>query len=232
MQNSKGQDIQKAITTSDMFQILSLLLHIPTPEIIAGLLDGSLPEDILTILGELNFSVEVIEKFKTDFLLIQNSNMTKEELLLEMRREYTRLFSHPQEPEIAIYETMFRYNPETGEERPSLYISPTALDAERCYKKAGLIMSKELNEPSDHIATEMEFMTYLYTRKAIALKNHLEEELAAREAQIIEFKETHLKKWAKAFFETLASINNSDYYKIVGEIGRIFMVEILEIQTA
>ncbi len=231
MQKSNEHDFQKTIAVSDMFQLLSMLLYIPTSEIVSGLNNGSLSEDVLDILYELGFSTEIVEEFKKDFLQIQNNKQTEEKLLTEMRREYTRLFSHPQNPEIYIYETMFRYDAKTGEDQPSLYISPAALDAERCYKKAGLLISKEMNEPSDHMAIEMEFMTYLYTQKAIALKNNFEEEIARRDAEIMEFKEAHLKKWALAFFDKLASINNSNYYRIFGEIGRIFMTEILETKT-
>ena len=231
MKNSNEYDIRKAIATSDMFQLLSILLYLPTPEIVKGLSDGSLSQDILIVLSELGFSVEIVEEFEKGFLLMQNSDQTGEKLLTEMRREYTRLFFHPREPEIAIYETMFRYDSKTGESQPSLYISPAALDAERCYKKAGLAMSKEINEPSDHMAIELEFMTYLYTQKAIALKNNLEEEISRRDAEIIEFKEAHLKKWAIAFFNKLATVNHSNYYKIIGEIGSIFMTDILETKT-
>lgn len=231
MKKFNEHDFQKAIAISDMFQLLSMLLYIPTPEIVKGLRDGSLSEDLIAILVELGFSTETVDEFKQAFLQFQTNKQTEEKLFREMRREYTRLFSHPQNPEIHIYETMFRYDSKTDENRPSLYISPAALDAERCYKKAGLAMSKEMNEPSDHMGTEMEFMTYLYTQKAIALKNNSQEEITRRDTEIIEFKDAHLKKWAVAFFDKLASIDNSNYYRIFGEIGRIFMTDILEIKT-
>jgi TorA maturation chaperone TorD len=227
MENTMERDIQEAIAASDMYQLLSMSLHLPTQEIAAGLLDGSLAEDVLAILGELDFSLETIEKFRTNFLEIQNNKQTQEELLSKMRQEYTRLFSHPKEPEVAIYETLFRYDPENDEGKPSLFISPAALDAERCYKKAGLVMSKELNEPGDHMATEMEFMMYLYLQKAKALQENKSDELSRREAEIKEFTDLHLRKWAKEFFDLCSTESSSEVYRVFGQIGSSFMAKIL-----
>jgi TorA maturation chaperone TorD len=227
MEIHRAQEMQNAIARSDMFQILSILLHIPNLEVVEGLANGSIVEDLLNIISELGFSAGDIEKLSTDLLWAQNNKLTEKELLSEMRREYTRIFIHPTEPQIPIYETLFRYDPQTMKETPSLYISPAALDAEHCYKKAGLVMSKKTNEPSDHMAIEMEFMTYLYLQKALALKNNLEEEISAREVQIAEFEERHLKKWAKDFFTKLA-LENNNFYKAIGGIGSLFMTKLLE----
>lgn len=227
MESTIERDIQRAAAASDMYQLLSMFLHLPTREIAAGLLDGSLAEDVLAILSELDFSIETIEQFGTSFAKIQNRQQTAEKLLSEMRQEYTRLFTHPKEPEIAIYETLFRYDPESDEGKPSLFISPAALDAERCYKKAGLVMSKEINEPGDHMATEMEFMMYLYLQKAKALKEEQQEEIERREAEIKEFSELHLQRWAKQFFDRCVESSNSEVYRTFGELGSIFMTKML-----
>ncbi|MGE4273332.1 MAG: molecular chaperone [Desulfitobacterium sp.] len=219
MENTIEQKIQKAISTSDMHQILAIALQLPTQELVKGVLNGSLADDILSIYQELDLPNETIENLVTKFAELKNSKITKEELLTELRQEYTRLFTHPKKSEIEIYETLFRYVPEEGEGKPSLFISPAALDAERCYKKAGLVKSKDVNEPGDHMATEMEFMMFLYLEMAKALQGDNKEEVARREAEIKEFNELHLQRWAKFFFEKMATVSHSAFYRIIGEIG-------------
>lgn len=227
-ENEQEQAIQNALAASDMYQLLAMLLHLPTEEIVLGLLDGSLGADISAIFQELDFPRDEIEKIRTKLIALQGNLNLKSELLTEMRQEYTRLFTHPQKPLVGIYETMFLFKPdEEGEERPSLFISPAALDAERCYKKAGLIMSKELNEPGDHMATEMEFMMYLYLQKAKALQENNSAGLTRREEEIKEFADLHLRKWAKEFFALCSTESKSEVYRVLGQIGSSFMAKML-----
>ncbi|MBS3975236.1 MAG: molecular chaperone TorD family protein [Syntrophomonadaceae bacterium] len=225
--NTLEVDIQKAIAASDLYQILSISLWLPTEQLTAGLLDGSLAEDVCSIMGELKFSEEEIEKFK-DKLNLQGKSISEEELLIDLRQEYTRLFNHPNEPQVDIYETLFLHDPEEGEKaKPALFISPAALDVERIYRKAGLLRSGEVNEPSDHMATEMEFMMYLYLQKARALQENNTEEVARREDEIQEFNEVHLKKWARDFFDLCTSSSNHTVYRTFGEMGKLFMQRVL-----
>lgn len=221
-------EIQKSIAASDMYSLLSMLLHLPTEEIAAGILDGSLAEDVLAIFEELGFSDNRIETIKTKLGALQRIS-GKDELLTEMRREYTRLFAHPKKPAIDIYETLFLFQPQEGQkDKPTLFISPAAMDAQRCYKQAGLVKSKEANEPEDHMATEMEFMAYLYMQKAKALNEDNQEGLAQRNEQIKEFSELHLRKWGIDFFDSCISSSERDVYRTFGQIGSTFMSKMLE----
>ncbi|MEA5025599.1 Chaperone protein TorD [bioreactor metagenome] len=229
MEKTTEREIQRAISTSDLYQILAMSLHLPNTEIAQGLLAGSMAEDIIAIFQELGFSDEATKKIETVLLAIQNSQSLTEELLSDLRQEYTRLFTHPKKPEIEIYETLFLYNPEESRIKPALFISPAAMHAEHCYEKAGLVPSKEVNEPGDHMATEMEFMMFLHLEKAKALQADNQEELARREAEIQEFETLHLQKWAHSFFEKMASISHSDFYRALGAIGSILMVDRLSI---
>lgn len=226
------KDIQNAASISDMYQLLSILLHAPTKELVRGLLDASLVEDILSIFKELNFPQSIADNISTKINAIKNINQDEDKLLSSLRQEYTRLFLHPKRAEIAIYETMFLHEPENSDQEPMLYISSAAMDAERCYKKAGLVLSTDFNEPSDHMATEMEFMMYLYLEKAKAIKNNQPEERDKREAEIKEFEEIHLQKWASNFFQELVSKSENGFYLAVGEMGLFFIDEMLATKAA
>ena len=113
-------------------KLKSLSLRLPTEQLATGILDGSVAEDVCAIMSELDFPEDDIEKIKSNLLLLQGGLATKKELITEMRQEYTRLFTHPKKPSVDIYETVFLYNPEEeNEQRPSLFISPAAMDAEQ-----------------------------------------------------------------------------------------------------
>lgn len=228
MQAVQEKELQHALAASDLYQFLSMFLRMPTGEIAAGLLDGTIAEDICAILKELDFPSESIDSVCAGLISLQCNPQNREKLHSDMRKEYTRLFSHPENPVIDIYETLFLADikPDNGE-KPALFISPAALDAERCYKKAGLTLSKEVREPADHMATEMEFMAYLHMEKAKALHEENKEKLSQIEGDIEEFTDIHLKKWALAFFEKCMVSSHHPAYKIFGEIGKVFMEKVL-----
>ncbi|MGS0765385.1 TorD/DmsD family molecular chaperone [Syntrophomonas curvata] len=227
MQNTTEQRIQTAIAASDLYQLLAISLQLPTREITAGLLDGSLAEDVLAIFDELGFPAHLQEDLKTEFSQIQQESKNQEELLSDLRKEYTRLFTHPQKSQIDIYESLFLFNPQELGEKPLLFISPAAMDAERCYKKAGVIRSKEVNEPGDHMATEMEFMMFLYLQKAKALQEGNQTGAERREEEIREFYDVHLQKWAIDFFGRCTILSKHPFFRAVGKTGSIFMEEML-----
>jgi TorA maturation chaperone TorD len=193
--NRNEPEIEKSVAASDMYRLLFMSLDFPTEELASGLLDGSFEKDVAAIFEELGFPAENRENIRSRLIAWKGNKKNSNQLLTEMRREYTRLFTHPKKPAVALYETTFRYDPEDElQSKPSLFISPAARDAERCYKKAGLVMSGTVNEPADHIATQMEFMMYLYLQKAKSIRASNHADLVIIEDQIREFIQAHLQK--------------------------------------
>lgn len=224
MVNEQELEYQKAAAASDMFQLLALSMHLPQKDLVVGLLEGGIADDVTALFRELGFDPEDTRNLEKTFENIRSNGESKENLLSELRQEYTRLFTHPKKTVIPIYEALFRYiYEEQGGARPLLFVSPAALDAERCYKKAGLKMSKAVNESGDHMGTEMEFMMYLYLQKAKAIQENDQEELARRNEEIEEFERLHLKRWAKEFFSQCKTASKSKFYSAIGEIGSLFM---------
>ncbi|KGK90454.1 dehydrogenase [Desulfosporosinus sp. HMP52] len=219
MNTIEEQKVKEACATSDFFQLLSISLRLPTTELAEALLDGSYRQDGINILEELSCS-------KKDLLLVSESLDTlkgsKEgltPLLIEMRREYTRLFDDPKQPALNIYETLFLHNPEDGQ-GAMLFMSPTALDVERCYREAGVSLVRQSAEPADHMATELEFMMYLYGKKGQALKEENHEALEKIEQQIQQFERMHLKKWCVEFFNGLHTKSTSNSYQALAKLAK------------
>ncbi|BAE82678.1 TorD/DmsD family molecular chaperone [Desulfitobacterium hafniense] len=225
---AKEIEIQHVIAASDMYQLLSRFLHLPTEEISIGILGGSLAEDVREIFEELGVDNSRTREIQSRLRALQEETSGKSDYLSALRQEYTRLFTHPRNPVIDIYETYFLFQPEEGgQDKPALFISPAALDAERRYKQAGLTRAKEFNEPGDHMATELEFMAYLYLQLAKALLEDNPEGIFQRKEQIKEFTEIHLQKWAREFFNRCTADSQMEVYQIYGLIGSTFLNKML-----
>ncbi|NMA69831.1 MAG: molecular chaperone TorD family protein [Desulfitobacterium sp.] len=220
-------EVMNVLAISDFYQLLSISLRLPDNDLAKGMLDGSYGQDAVNILEELHCNEEEIAQVKKLFEQLATDKDKVTPYLIEMRREYTRLFDDPKKPALGIYETVFLHNPEEEKEGVMLFMSPAALDAERCYKEAGVGLVKETAEPADHMATELEFMMYLYGKKGQALQKGNEEELDLLKKQINEFKELHLHKWALDFFKKLQSEAKLLPYQGIAQLGIVGLEKIL-----
>lgn len=219
------EQIYLAFSTSDFYQLLSMSLQLPSTQFADALLDNSYKDDVLSILAELSCSEEDIMEVEKTFGQLQNSVENAYHLLEEMRMEHTRLFYHPKNPALDIYETMFLKSLKEGSEKPMLFVSPEAIHVEKCYKEAGLTM--KTREPADHIVTEMEFMMDLYGRKAIALQDDDKEGLEKIQKYIKNFEEMHLGKWAYEFFAGLETKSTILSYQSMGKLAKIGLGQVL-----
>lgn len=225
--NCQREDALNAFTISDFFQLLSISLRLPSHELAQALLDGSYGRDALYILEELSCAQEEIVSVRE---ALQNLAPNEEDVnafLIQMRREYTRLFDDPKKPAVSIYETLFLHNPEEDRGGVMLFMSPAALDAERCYRGAGVSLVKQSAEPADHMATELEFMMYLYAKKGKALQEESTEELAVLEKQIKEFTDLHLHKWCRGFFDKLECEAELIFYRGLCRLGKAGLNKII-----
>lgn len=218
---------KRLLACSDMYQLLSLFLRLPTTELVDGLLDGSLKQDVRDIFEELDVPEEETASIMEGLGEYGANSHDPKEILSDLRREYTRMFTHPKQPVVCIYEALFLWSADSDEPRPSLFISPAALDAERCYKRAGLARSKEVNESGDHFATQMEFMMALCRELAIAIQEDDEAKLSEYEATLEEFAKLHLHRWARPFFRECANVSENRTMTAFWDIGNVFFARYL-----
>lgn len=208
-----------AFATSDFYQLLSLSMQFPSEELAIAMSDGSYLEDGIAILEDLSCSNEEIQFVrKAAEQLTTAKDSTK--LLKEMRCEYTRLFNDPKRPQLAIYESVFHYLPAGNKEKPMLFMSPEAMDAEKCYRDAGIKVETKFGEPADHMAVELEFMMFLYANKGKALLENNPSELEMINRHIQKFTEGHLNKWGFKFFEHLEATTTHEHYKLIAIIAK------------
>ncbi|MFC2056741.1 molecular chaperone [Chloroflexota bacterium] len=107
----------------------------------------------------------------------------------------------------------------------SVYTSPDRLvmqDARdqvvKLYREEGLGRAEEFNEPEDHIAFELEFMSYLCQKTTEALKDGDKGGASGYLKKQKNFLEEHLTCWVLAFCDDVQRLARGDFYKAVAKI--------------
>jgi TorA maturation chaperone TorD len=132
----------------------------------------------------------------------------------EVEEEYVRLFLV--NPEAPLYE--------------SFYIDPKrqatgwiAAQLEGEYSERGLALSPSLQEPPDHVAVELEFMSFLCDLEAQAW----EKEALKEGFQVLQwewnFLGSHLERWFPAFVQQVAMADQEGLYAVTAEAADAFI---------
>jgi len=129
--------------------------------------------------------------FEDELSALKNSNSTPEELELE----YNRLFYGPGELLCPPYESIYKEKKLFGK---------ATLEVINIYGKYDFQLNKEITEIPDHIALELEFMSFLCKNKLL-------------QGQLSFLKE-HLMPFVKKFYEVLEDCARIDLYKNIAKL--------------
>jgi TorA maturation chaperone TorD len=91
------------------------------------------------------------------------------------------------------------------------------------YSMAGLTVSPKLNELPDHIAIELEFMSFLCEKELLALKDRNEEIAVVAQMEQKNFMGEHLARWYPKFAMKVLSETGEDLYKLLIKTGFVFL---------
>lgn len=203
---------------ADMLGLLSCLMSYPTTDVAAGLTDSSIAQDVHQIAAELGMDPECADPGA----LRAYEGGSPEDVLESIRISYTAMFTHPQEPLLAITEMRFRDIANKVDTPSTAFLNLAALHAEQCYRHAGFALSTaQSREPGDHMAAELEFASRLYTRLYVAIVHEDADEAAKQKELIGEFR-PHLDAWAASFFDACAQHAEHPLYAWTGTVGREF----------
>ena len=203
--------IDTMISLADAYQLLAIALRYPTEELAQGVADGTFAADLSACMAELGLHSDA-EKAQAAFAAAQDVDLSA------MRTEYTGLFLVPKKEKVFIYESRFLYPKDANPKDYMMFVSPCALHAEQCYKDAGVRVRKDLNEPSDHAATEMEFMSHLYRCAAQAVSDAKAERIWLMRARA--FHKAHIAKWMADFCTQLEETTQLPVYRAIAAAGR------------
>jgi len=132
-----------------------------------------------------------------------------DELLLDLQKEYTRLCFVSKPRLVPLFESVYKEG--------KLYQDSTFQIA-RLYDEAGIKLGSEFKLPPDHIALELEFMSYLIYQEIEALKNGNadNEEMALRLQN--ETMHDHLMNFGLNFADRLTRHAQTPFYQGIGAV--------------
>ena len=129
-------------------------------------------------------------------------------------REYDRLFCHRTTILCPIYEAEYDRNRAVSQ-------GPTLADIAGFYRAFGLELV--VSERPDHLALELEFMSVLAYKEALAGQNNLAEQAEiCRDAQK-KFLEAHLGRWVGIFAETVMRTSQLKFYRDLARELKAFL---------
>ncbi|WP_304854084.1 TorD/DmsD family molecular chaperone [Adlercreutzia caecimuris] len=101
----------------------------------------------------------------------------------------------------------------------SVFTSPKGImmqeardDAVKRYAEVGMVVSKDLNEPEDHLAFELEYMAILHDRMAKVAEESDEEELVALKEKASSFAANHLLNWVGLLQKRVTKYSKEPFY--------------------
>lgn len=206
---------------ADAYSLLAYLLQPPTKETAEQLVATSIGDDVRQIAVEAGLEGD-LAAIADQFDRAHAQLAASDDALGQVRREYTRVFTHPTNPLILLYEGVF-----TDVERVAvglesthavLFVNPTAADAERRYKAVGF-ETNTYRVPADCITVELEFMGILHENMARALLEN-DAVAAGRFGEALDtFIETHIVKWVPRFFARCEEECAHELYRAAGSFG-------------
>ena len=143
---------------------------------------------------------------------------THQAVLDELEKEYTRLFVNafprvPAPPYSSVY--LDKYGRVWGQ---------STAQAARLYEAAGLSIARDFHDIPDHIAAEMEFVSYLIMEQQKGKQDAFIpfQELASIERR---FLTDHLLRWTPAFFSRVVECSRLTFYHVTASLSRQFVEE-------
>lgn len=207
-------DADDALACADAACLLHAFVILPTPELTATISDGSLMESMRELAAHLPLST--VDKEACMHLCEAYSPHLDGISTDELRKDFTRLFTHPKNPLVKPFESAFDPAVQAGES-PLIAVNKTARKLDELYARCGFCTSRKATLAGDHIAVELSFFAALIKKAAAANgqeQEHLLDELQA-------FAEHHVFAWWGAFFDQVAQHANTSSYAFIGKFGAL-----------
>ena len=151
-------------------------------------------------------------------LLDSYKNVASEELLHTLRAEATRLFIGSPEPVVSPYEGVWRAAQEGVQ--ALLFVNPHTMEVERFMKSCGVGSPEGVNEPLDHVATEMEFLQYLSMLVAgiVEPAAHIDEPEEGWSGAYTRFMVEHPQTWMSDFAKSTEEKTREPFYRLASRL--------------
>ena len=219
---------QIAKVRGSIYTLLSQCFMQPTKELVNSIIDGTLNDAFENNIG-LTEDKKVLEKLvKLKDFSTQSKKLFSEEVLREMKAEYSRLFVGPGHVLAPPYESVYKTKNEDN--KTGMVMGDSAVAAKQFYRSADLEISDNYKDLPDHITLELHFMGHLCTLESERDEESEGDQASVRKMQV-NFLKAHLGSWVSNFSQAISQATNSPFYCGVAELTeRWIKIELDELE--
>jgi TorA maturation chaperone TorD len=149
---------------------------------------------------------------------IRRKPNSRKKLLLELEKDYTWMF-FASKPRVAyLFESVYR---------EGKLLQDSTFDMAGLYRDAGLVLNEDFRLPPDHIAVELEFLSFLFFKELEGSRKEKKETVAyARELQAAVM-DRHLRLFARSLAERVTPEAKTSFYKTIARVlGMLFSQDV------
>lgn len=208
-----------AIAQAEAASLLASWVQLPTDTLRASVVDGSLLEGV----GALAEAPGLFGDDAADDAMwaeaLSAAQSQEPSTLEDLRRDYTRLFTHPKHSLIPIYESQYRFALAGKTDRPLLAVNRTADALDGLYRQWGYQVDRTHAVSADHMAVELTFLAHLWDELQNVWEQEGESDVAVREA-LEGYLDEHVAPWGTTFFAAVAQEAATPEYRLLGQFGQ------------
>lgn len=204
-----AEDVAEVEAKAALHSLLAQAMNYPDKKLADSLRKGKFMaalNEALAALGDASLKEE-LDKCRAECQ--RTDAVTKHEMLLELERDYTRMF-FSSKPRLAyLFESVYR---------EGKLLQESTFDIARLYRDAGLVLHDDFRLPPDHIAVELEFLSFLLFKEIEGIKN--KDEKKADYARELEERviDEHLREFALNVAERLAQHARTPFYRTIAQV--------------
>lgn len=198
---------------SNMFKLFSVGFAAPTTERAAIMTDGTFVQDVRATWEALGLSKEKVDEFAAEIggYLGRNSD----EVMHEIRREYTRLFMLDR----LIEDTEGAWRKRAAGHSNVLYmVNDISMEVQDFMRFCGVVRPAGYNESVDRIDNEWQFCSILATDP-----EYLAEQGISAEEKLEQFIDEHIKLWVPGFSKQVQEESRIPYYYALANLQAAFV---------
>lgn len=197
-----------ATNLSNMFALLSVGFAAPTLERAALLTDSTFVQDVCNTWQALDLPPEVVADFAEELQAYQGKEA--EDVMHEIRREYTRLFMLDR----LIENTEGAWRKKAAGQTQVFYmINDIAMEVQDFMHSCGVVRPAGYNESVDRIDNEWQFCSILATDP-----EYLSEQDVNAEEKLEQFVDEHIKSWVPGMSKQLKEESRIPYYRALATL--------------
>lgn len=199
---------------ASLFRIFSLAFECPDDNVAELLVSGVMQREVSAVCAAVGLPEAVVNSAAER--LAEYHGRSSEDVLHELRREYTALFLD-RYPKVSHSEGVWRCRAE-GYKNPPLIVNPRSLDVQKFQQSCGVVRAEGFTDCVDTVSVECDFAAYL------ADEPEFPEELGRTSAEVYrEFVDLHMKQWIPGFCQDVRAESDNSYYRAMVDLLEEFI---------